>query len=234
MEFTPIAEAITWLEKANADLEPELLGADAARELLATCARAEKLASFGKAMLAQRLDDATEVARVTGTSVPKATATVDTGKALGDADEVRDAFRGGAISLDQASEIARAEQARPGAATELLAVAAGESLQVLRERSRKVVLEAEQHRGLGERQHAARGARSYRDELGMVHVHVAWEPHVGAPLVNRAEAEAARLNRAARKEGHTEPFERHLADAYAALLARGGKGSHGVPSSSCW
>jgi hypothetical protein len=50
------------------------------------------------------------------------------------------------------------------------------------------------------------------------------EPHVGTPLVNRAEAEAARLDRSARKQGHPEPFERHLADAYAALLAGEGKG----------
>jgi hypothetical protein len=64
---------------------------------------------------------------------------------------------------------------------------------VLRGKARKVVLETEQHRGLGSRQHDARSARSYSDELGMVHLHVAWEPHVGTPIVNRAEAEAARL-----------------------------------------
>ena len=53
-----IDEAITWLEKANADLEPELLGASATRDMLAAYARAEKLVSFGKAVLAQRLDNA--------------------------------------------------------------------------------------------------------------------------------------------------------------------------------
>jgi 5-methylcytosine-specific restriction endonuclease McrA len=42
--------------------------------------------------------------------------------------------------------------------------------------------------------------------------------------VARAEAEAARLNRAATKDGSKEPFERYLADAYAALLAGSGKG----------
>jgi hypothetical protein len=58
----------------------------------------------------------------------------------------------------------------------------------------------------------------------MAHLHVAWEPHVGTPIVNRAEVEAARLYRQAKKEGCEEPFERHLADAYAALLAGEGKG----------
>ena len=40
----------------------------------------------------------------------------------------------------------------------------------------------------------------------------------GTPIVNRAEAEAARLHRQAGKEDRKEPFERHLADAYARLL----------------
>ncbi len=58
----------------------------------------------------------------------------------------------------------------------------------------------------------------------MVQIHVALEPHVGTPIVARAEAEAARLARTARAERRQEPFERHLADAYAALLAGTGTG----------
>lgn len=55
-------------------------------------------------------------------------------------------------------------------------------------------------------------------------MHLALEPHIGTPIVNRAEAEAARLHRAAKKKDKAEPFERHLADAYAAMLAGKGKG----------
>jgi hypothetical protein len=61
----------------------------------------------------------------------------------------------------------------------------------------------------------------------MVHIHLALEPHVGTPLVARAEAEAARLAKAASAEsgeGSREPFERHLADAYALLLSGSGRG----------
>jgi hypothetical protein len=87
-----------------------------------------------------------------------------------------------------------------------------------------VKLDAEQHRELASRQRAARSARSYSDELGMTHIHVALEPHVGMPIVARAEAEAARLARRSRAEGGHEPFEAHLADAYAALLSGSGKG----------
>ncbi|MDQ3662354.1 MAG: hypothetical protein M3454_15125, partial [Actinomycetota bacterium] len=114
----------------------------------------------------------------------RAKAVVDTGNCLKAADEVREAFKSGELSVDQASEIARAEQASPGSSTKLLKAAQEESFQMLREKSRKVVLEAEQHRGLASRQHEARRARSYRDELGMISINLLLEPHVGVPLVN--------------------------------------------------
>jgi hypothetical protein len=52
----------------------------------------------------------------------------------------------------------------------------------------------------------------------MVHIHVALEPHVGTPFVNRAEATATRLHRTARRAGRPGAFERHLADAYGGIL----------------
>ena len=220
MKTTHVTDGIALLEKANAGLQPELMSDSDVRDMFAEYARVEKLAAFGKAVLARRMD-ASAVAKFTGTSVGKAKSVVETSKALETADEVRSAFQGGRISLDQASEIARAEVAQPGSASELLTVAKSESFQVLRERSRRVVLEAEQHRGLGERQREARIARSNTDELGMRHIHLAFQPHVGTPIVNRAEAEASRLYRAAKKTGEPEPFERYLADAYAAMLTGG-------------
>jgi hypothetical protein len=78
--------------------------------------------------------------------------------------------------------------------------------------------------GLGERQKQARSARSFTDELGMVNINLRFQPHVGTPIVNRADAEAARLYRAAKKTGDQEPFERYLADAYAKMLSGNGKG----------
>ncbi|MGH2747422.1 MAG: HNH endonuclease [Actinomycetota bacterium] len=224
MEVNPVDEAVRCLEKANANLEPELLTADTARRMLAAYARAQRLAAFGVAALARKLDNATELARATGTSVGKARETVNTGRVLGGSAELNSALQQGDISLDQAAEIARAEESAPGAAKDLVTVAKKEPFHVLRDKSRKAKLEAEQLNGLGARQHAARYARSHCDELGMVNIHLALEPHVGTPIVARAEAEAARLARAAKKTDSVEPFERHLADAYAALLCGSGKG----------
>lgn len=219
-----IEDVAVQLEKVNADLEPELLAAPDARKLLNLYARVERLGAFGVAALSRKIDDPAALARTTGTSIGKAKAVVATGKALASSDDLGLALQNGEVSLDQAAEIAAAEESAPGAARELLAVAQKESFHVLKERARKVKLDAEQHKDLAARQHAARSARSYSDELGMVHVHLAWEPHVGTPIVARAEAEAARLARVAKKSDDQEPLERNLADAYAALLAGNGKG----------
>jgi hypothetical protein len=224
MESTPIQEAIAWLEKSNADLEPELLSGEAARSLLEEYARAEKLAAFGVAALARKLDDASQIARMTGVSAGKAKAVVATGKRMTESNELSTAMQHGKISLDQAVEIATAEESAPGAAAELVTVAQKEAFHVLKDKARKAMLEVEQHRSLAARQRAARCARSHSDDLGMVHIHVALEPHVGTPIVARAEVEAARLARKAKGEQRLEPFERHLADAYSALLSGTGTG----------
>ena len=224
MEAAYIDQAIELLEKANAELEPELLSVAEARARLKVYARAQRLAGFGVAALSRKLDDACEIARVTGTSVGKARETVATGKTLRGSAELNSALQQGDISLEQAAEITKAEESAPGASKNLVAVAAEEPFHVLKDKARKAKLEAEQHNDLADRQRAARSARSYCDELGMVHVHLAWEPHVGTPIVARAEAEAARRARAAKKTGEDETFEAHLADAYAALLSGSGKG----------
>jgi hypothetical protein len=212
-------QAVEMLEKANAGLQPELLTASDARELMGLYSRVEKLGAFGKVALARKVDDAVEIARIAGTSIGKAKETVSTGVILGRAHELNEALKTGEISFDQAAEIAKAEESAPGSSGKLLTTARNEPFHVLKEKARKVKLEADQHHDLAARQHAARTARTYTDELGMIHIHLAFEPHIGAPIVARAEAAAARLVRAAKNKGATEPFERHAADAYAQALS---------------
>ncbi|MFN2544922.1 MAG: HNH endonuclease signature motif containing protein [Actinomycetota bacterium] len=219
--------AATLLEEANAELEPAALTSVEARGLLGMYTKVQRLGAFGVATLAQTAENATDLSRAAGTSVGEAKATMETGRVLQEAPELREALQHGEVSLPQAAEIAKAEAAAPGASLELLTVAKEQSFQVLKEQARKVKLEAEQHRGLAERQHEARSARSHTDDLGMVNVHLRLEPHVGTPIVARADAEAERRARAAKRAGEEdgqEPFEHHLADAYAALLSGKGKG----------
>ena len=221
MKFELVDEAIELLEKANADLEPELLLAADARRLMKAYARAEKLCSYGVAALTRKIDDTTQVARATGSSAGKAKTVVATGKVLGSCDELATAMQTGKVSLDQAAEIASAEQSAPGVARELLKIAQKESFNVLREESRRKKLEAEQHNDLDRRQREARSARSFTDALGMINIHLSFRPLVGTPIVARAEAEAERLAKEAKKNGNKEPFERYLADAYAKQLLSG-------------
>jgi len=223
-----ILAAIADLEKENANLQPELLTTERARELMAAYARAEKLVAFGIAALSRKLDHA-EVARFRGSSVGKARDVVATGAIMAASDALSSAMQHGDISLDQAVEIASAEESAPGAARELVAVAQAQPFHVLKEKARKTKLEAEQHRDLATRQHSARKARSYSDGLGMVHIHLELEPHVGAPIAARAEAEAQRLERNARAAQVLEPFDAHLADAYSSLLLGGGSGKSRRP-----
>src|SRR5436190_1970930 len=81
-ELDPLDGAIELLEKANAGLEPELLCAADARVRLDSYARAQKLVTFGIVALSRKIDDATQVARATGTSIGKAKETVATGKVM--------------------------------------------------------------------------------------------------------------------------------------------------------
>lgn len=81
MERSPIQEAVSWLEKASATLDPDLLSIEIARDEFALYARAEKLVAYGKTMLANKLDDISEVARTSGVSTGKAKATVEAGEA---------------------------------------------------------------------------------------------------------------------------------------------------------
>jgi HNH endonuclease len=228
-----IADALALIERANANLRPGELSRPEARSLIDAYGRIVKLGGFGVASLSPSLGDAATVARVSGTSMGKAREAVATGTTIQASPDLDAAMRQGAVSLDQAAEIARAEEASPGSARTLVKVAQDEAFHVLKDKARKMKLEAEQHRDLATRQHEARRARSHVDDLGMVNIHLELEPHVGAPIVARAEAEAqriARAKRAGKNPGERVPFERHLADAYAQLLSGGaGKGRAGRP-----
>lgn len=236
--------ALEMLEKANAELQSELLTAEDARVQLSKYARAHKLTGFGMAEISRKVNDAATVAKASGSSMAKAKSVVATGRAIKDSPELGEALRHGEVSLDQAAEIAVAAGAAPAAVPGLIDAARDEGFHVLRDVARKAKLEAEQHHGLAQRQHEARSGRSYADELGMVNIHLRFEPHIGVPFVARAEAEAQRRHREARRAASddamparigdivtgrdgkrsrkVEPFERYLADAYADMLAGSG------------
>lgn len=224
MDQKALVDAVGVIKKTAADLEPELLQMSDARNLLSLLIEGQRAIEYAVTSLTRKISDPHEVAKVTGTSLGKAKAVVATGQVLRESGDLEMALQQGAVSLDQAVQIAEAEESSPGAAKELVAVAQTESFHVLRDKARKVKLEAEQHRDLGPRQKAARSGRGHVDQLGMTDIHLRFEPHIGTPIMAQAEADAQRLAKAARKRGEVEPFERYVADAFAAMLGGKGKG----------
>ena len=233
MESALVDQAIELLDKANAELEPELLPAAEARRLLACYARARRLVDFAIAGLSRKLDDASEVARATGTSMGQAKAVVATGQVLAESEELSAALQQGAISLDQANEIAAAEQSCPGAAHELVAVAKKEAFHVLKDKARTTKLEAERDRDLCARQRAARRTRSYADELGMVCIDLTLEPHVGTRswLGPRPRRPAWQRQRAMEHNSRSSATSPTPTSRSSRARQRDGRA---VPSSSCW
>ena len=219
-----VDRAIELLEKATDGLEPELFDSASARAMLERFDLVRRLGDFGVAAFARKVDDPIVVSRATGTPVGQAKATIELGNNLKAAPELGAALASGTVSAEQAREIASAEASAPGVIEELVAVANSEPFHVFKDKARKLKLEAEQHNGLAARQHEARSARHYSDELGMTHIHLTLEPLVATPIVNRAEADAERLYKAARKTGQTEAFEAYLADAFVEMLSGNGKG----------
>ena len=217
-------QAIELLEKANASLEPELLDSAGARVVLDRYARLRRLADFGVAAVARKVDDAAVVSRAAGVPVGQAKATIELGNNLKAAPELGAALQSGAVSAEQAMQIASAEASVPGITSELVEDANSEPFHVLKDKARRLKLEAEQHDGLAARQRAALSGRHYSDELGMKHVHLVFEPLAATPIVNRAEADAQRLYKVAKKSGQTEQFEAYLADAFLDMLSGNGKG----------
>lgn len=232
-----LERAVHSLEEVVGGLEADRLSPGEAGRLLGLFERAERVGAAGKAVLARRVGGAADLARKAGTSVGRARGVLELSRRLRDTPELDRAVRRGLVSLDQATEIAKAETVAPGSAGELLKLVESGSYRALRDKARSLALDAA--RGdLAARQHAARGLRHRLGDLGMVHLEADLEPHVGGPIVRRLEAEARRLETAAMREGRREPFSAHLADAFTGMCSGSGRGgprpelvvlvSHGV------
>ncbi|MGH9038143.1 MAG: DUF222 domain-containing protein [Acidimicrobiia bacterium] len=210
-----------------------------AEELAATvkaCAAAQVLATARAAACGAHrqkgfADAADWLARAAGTSTGEARTQLETALALGEMPDTRAAVTAGELSLAQASEVVKTEAACPGSEAELLAVAKGGSLKVLRDASRKRRLKAIDPEDLHRRQHAARSFSHWLDELGMVGFKGLLPPEVGLPFVNRLDAETDRLRGQAKRdntqeggEGDCEGRDAYAADALMKLVAGGGKG----------
>jgi hypothetical protein len=210
-------------------------GADCAL-LAEALARTEKACAGARARAAARAvacgahrdrgypDGADWLAQKTGTSRAEARTDLDTAGSLEDMPATADAVSRGELSLKEAAEVARGEADNPGSEEELVELAKDKGLGAVKEEVRKRALELKPAEDLAARQHRARSFRHWRDELGMVRFSGALPPTVGIGIVNRIEAEAGRLRKAAGPAGREEGFDAHAADALVNMLQGQGRG----------
>ena len=232
LELPALLSSAAALRQALAGFDPGLLPgagcAEAAEQLAATakaCAGAAVLAAaraLAEGAHRERgfSDGRAWLARHSGQTGGAARRALRTAELLGACPATTAALLAGEVSLEEAGEVARAEEEVPGGEEELLGLARTGGLAKLREAVRERTAAAAGPDELHRRQQAGRHFRHWQDRLGMVCFSGSLPPGDGVPLAKRVEEEAARRSRAARAAGgEEEPFEAHAADALAALVA---------------
>lgn len=224
-----LTEAAAQLRSALSDFDPSSLSPSDLSEAVRVLAITEKACASAIARASARAVSLGEhrrhgfstghewLAREMGSSLGDARLALDAAKAAEDSPMVGEALAAGELSLAQARHIAASPL--PGATGELVELARRSGLSALRDKVRDQNLACQDPAALRERQRRKRRFRSWRDEDGLIAFSGALLPEVGIPLFNRIEAEAARLRRAARRDGQIEPFPAHAADALAQMLA---------------
>jgi hypothetical protein len=214
-------------------LEPERLPNDAVLAAFDEIVQVIKVAEAGRAVLARVIDErglhqrsghlsaAHLLAASSGTTVGAAAAAIETGRAMSEHAELDAAFRGGELSLEQASVVADAVAVDASAERGLLDAAKVEGLRGMRAKARAVKAAVDDDRlGRYERQRRAASFRHGVDQAdGMVWGQFRLPPDDGAAVVNRIETETDRVFRAAHRAGRRDRLERYAAEALVRVVA---------------
>lgn len=175
----PVLEVVEQACKAVARLDPAVFSGEDCAEIAEVLARAEKTYAGARARAAARAaacgahrsrgfaDGAEWLARQSGKSRAEALDELRAGRALSALPATTAALAAGDISIHEAAEVARAQQAAPGSEARLLELAKSSGLSVLKEEARSLVLGAPSPEELAARQHRARSFRHWRDAQGM-------------------------------------------------------------------
>jgi hypothetical protein len=196
--LSTLEEVVARLDVLVGGLEPEVFDAGGAAHLVAGFARAERLASAGKALAARRVEEcgtwkaagfrsgAHWLAAQSGATIGEAERALRTARALESLPSTEAAFRAGALSATQASEIVETACEAPEAEAELLATAGEASVKVLRDECRRVRAESvADDAAWAARLHAGRRLDRWKDPDGL-----------GRGDWKLPPAECARVNRA--------------------------------------
>ncbi len=169
-------------------------------------------------------DAATYLAGVEQVPVGKAKRSMALADNLQDLPATAEALRSGEVSLDQASEIARAARGEdPSVEGELLDVARTDSLTGLKNACRRVKASSPttDHHAIQRRHHEHRHFRSWTDDTGAFRYEGSDTADRGARIMALLSAEADRHFQSAREAGREEGPLAYAADALATLIERG-------------
>ena len=219
-----LVQELRSVRAALAGLDVAMLTVSDAAALLPELASLKKACAAAEARTACRAGQSAEdLALQGGMSVGAARAAIETVAALDQCPDTAAALSAGEVSLEQAHEITRTEEARPGSEEELLALAYNSGLKSLKEQARR-----RRHQAIGidevhRRRVAARSIRHWTNELGNIAFAGELPPETGVPFVNRLEAETDRLRREAKKGADPlESRDAYRADALVRMFSTSG------------
>ena len=218
-----------------------LTGAQAA-EALCAAVGIERIAGHLKTLAAARTAEtgawkgtghrsaAHHLAQVAGSSVGQAADSIETARRLENLPTASAAARSGTLSAQQASMVADAATASPGAERRLVEAARASSLAELRDECARTKAAAAPDLEARRRSiHAGRFLRAYTDSEGAWNLRVRHNPEVGAEVMAAVSPIRDRLFRAARAEGRREPSEAYAADALVDLVRSVGHDDEPAP-----
>ncbi len=227
-------------------LDASLLAGSDARAALDAVLEAEKLLGGARLLLSARVAETRAwggdgarsfedwLTSRTGGSFGAARRDAETAESLGRRTGLADALRQGALSTDQAAEVASAATADPASEGELVERAKGETLRQTRQRAERVkaaARSAEQDAARARRQHAARQVRFGTDAEGCATLLASGPPGAVAEVRAELERRAQGIFTAAYAEGRREPAAAYAFDALVEMARRSRTGGPGAGGS---
>jgi hypothetical protein len=213
--------------------EPAVLTGSDCAAVVEVLARTEKRCAGMRALLASRAVDcgahkdrgyshpATWLSDASGVSSGEAKAALATAGRLESCPATREALLAGELSLGQAGEIAKTEDAVPGSEADMVELAGRTGFRALKDEGRRRRLAARDPEEAYRRQRRERRLRHWRDDDGMNHLSVSWPDDAAVAVISRIEAEVDRLLRDARRDGDAngvDSGEQLAADALSNLV----------------
>lgn len=190
-----------------------------------SCALSARAVEGNVHIAAGARDGATWLASTTGVSVGAARDKLATAARLSSLPEVAAAFSSGALSLDQAKQVANAAVVDPSAQAALVGAAAKSSLVGLKRTCREVIARGDSTEAEAtnyERLRSKQYLRTWTSADGLVCGEFGLPPQEGAGLLTKLKPFVNVALKAARSEQRYEPHERYAADGLAALVDSAG------------